>query len=273
MGAAEARRTCVVKPGDPDAKIKFLVKEVPHGVGGFVPDANGNRVANELGGRNCVTGEMWKNKFPSRPAVDDAISNDIAWQHYTGRGVRKLHESGSTLAEDMEAPVSKMPDSIEAHCQASLKSAKDPDRGLYTAFASDKSWNEASDKTGSDPLIQRVQKMEEVPQVQFIDKVVDIPVISERQMSMMNRVQKTVEVPRVQFIDRVVDDPRSCRGRPPPLKREIARTIQEIRAEILQENRQTKSRMQRLSGRPTVQRRGGRRKDRIKTLMSSGSTT
>ena len=27
----------VVKPGTPDAKIKFLVKEVPHGVGGFVP--------------------------------------------------------------------------------------------------------------------------------------------------------------------------------------------------------------------------------------------
>ena len=112
-----------------------------------------------------------------------------------------------------------------------------------------------------------IQKMEEVPQVQFIDKVMDIPGISERQMSMMNQVQKTVEVPRVQFIE----IPRSCRGRPPPSKREIARTIQEIRAEILQENRQTKSRMQRLLGRPTVQRRGGRRKDRIKTLMSSGS--
>ena len=36
--------------------------------------------------------------------------------------------------------------------------------------------------------------MEEVPQVQFID-------------TMMNQVQKTVEVSRVQFIDRVVDDP------------------------------------------------------------------
>ena len=39
--------------------------EALHGVGGFVFDAHGNRVANELGGRNCVTGEMWKDKLPS----------------------------------------------------------------------------------------------------------------------------------------------------------------------------------------------------------------
>ena len=58
--------------------------------------------------------------------------------------------SGTTLAEGMEAPVSKMPDSIEAHCQASLKSAKDRDRGPYTASASEKSLNEASGKTGSE---------------------------------------------------------------------------------------------------------------------------
>ena len=74
-------------------------------------------------------------------------------------------------------------------------------------FASEKSRTEASDKTGSDPLIQRVQKMEEVPQVQFIDKVMDIPVISERQMSMMNQVQKTVEVPQIQYVDKIVDAP------------------------------------------------------------------
>ena len=79
-------------------------------------------------------------------------SDDIAWQckHYTGRGVRRLHTSGTALVEDVEAPVSKMPDSIEAHCQASLKSAKNPDGEPYPAFASEKSWNEASGKTGSD---------------------------------------------------------------------------------------------------------------------------
>ena len=90
-----------------------------------------------------------------------------------------------------------MPDSSEAHCQASLNTARNPNGEPYPVFASEKSRTEASDKTGSDPLIQRVQKMEEVSQVQFIDKVMDIPVISERQMSMMNQVQKTVEVPQI----------------------------------------------------------------------------
>ena len=143
--------TGVMKPDDPDAKIKLLAEE-RHGVGGFVFDAHGNRVANELGGRNCVTGEMWKNEPPFSLALNKATSDDIGWQckHYTGRGVRRLHTSGTALVEDVEAPVSKMPDSIEAHCQASLKSAKDPDGEPYPAFASEKSWNEASGKTGSE---------------------------------------------------------------------------------------------------------------------------
>ena len=130
-----------MKPDDPDAKIKFLVEETPHGGGGFIFDAHGNRVANELRERNCVTGEMWKNKPSFSLVLNKATSDDIALQgkQYTGRGVRKLHKSGTTLAEGMEAPVSKMPDSIEAHCQPSLKSAMDPDGEPYPAFASEKS--------------------------------------------------------------------------------------------------------------------------------------
>ena len=83
----------------------------------------------------------------------------------------------------MGVPVSKTPDSIEAHYQASLKTARNPNGEPYPAFASEKSWNVASGKTVAHrqvPLIQRVQKMVEVPQVQFIDKVVDIPVFSEK---------------------------------------------------------------------------------------------
>merc|ERR1712136_705789 len=56
--------TGATKPDDPAAKIKFLAEEELYGVGGPVFDANGNRVANELGGPNCVTGEMWENKPP-----------------------------------------------------------------------------------------------------------------------------------------------------------------------------------------------------------------
>ena len=59
---------------------------------------------------------MWKNKPPFSLALNNAVSDDIAWQykHYTGCGVRKLHESGTAPAEDIEALVSKTPDSIEA---------------------------------------------------------------------------------------------------------------------------------------------------------------
>ena len=180
--------TGVVKPDDPDAKIKFFAEEALHGVGSFIFDAHRNRVANELGGRNCVTGEMWKNEPPFNLVLNNAISDDIAWQrkHYTGRGVRKLHESGTTSVEDIEALVSKTPDSIEAHYQASSKTTRNPNGEPYPAFTSDKSWDEASGNTMAHrqvPSIQRVQKIVEVPQDQFIDKVVYIPVFKQKQMS------------------------------------------------------------------------------------------
>ena len=53
-----------MKPDDPDARIKFLAEEELCRVGGPVFDASGNRVANELRRRNCVMGEMRKNKPP-----------------------------------------------------------------------------------------------------------------------------------------------------------------------------------------------------------------
>merc|ERR1719273_2819188 len=43
--------------------------------------------------------------------------------------------------------------------------------------------------------------------MQFVDKVVDIPVVVQRQVPMVQKAQKTVEVPQVQYIDKVVDVP------------------------------------------------------------------
>ena len=45
----------------------------------------------------------------------------------------KLYESGATLAENMGVTVSKMQDSIEAHHQASLKTAEDLDEEPFPA--------------------------------------------------------------------------------------------------------------------------------------------
>ena len=61
----------------------------------------------------------------------------------------KFYESGATLAQDMGVSVSKMEESIEAYCQASLKSIADPDGGPFPAYPSGKSWDETFGKTGS----------------------------------------------------------------------------------------------------------------------------
>merc|ERR1712003_158123 len=115
--------TGLVKPDDPDAKVKFLAAEALRGVGGLVFDANGKRFANELGRRDYVTGEMWKNKPPFRLCLNKAASDEIIWhcKHYTGRGVMKFFESGKKLAEEIGCTVEKIAEVHEQHYQASLK--------------------------------------------------------------------------------------------------------------------------------------------------------
>ena len=51
------------------------------------------------------------------------------------------------------------------------------------------------------------QKTVEVPKVQFVDTVVDIPVDLQRSARTLQSTQETVEVPRVQLIDKMVDVP------------------------------------------------------------------
>jgi len=140
-----------VKPDDPDAKIKFLAAEALRGVGGLVLDANGKRFANELGRRDYVTGEMWKNKPPFRLCLNKAAADEIHWhcKHYTGRGVMKFYESGEALANDMGVSLSVLEKTHEEHYQSAKKTEKDPDGGSFPAYPSGKSWDAASGKTGS----------------------------------------------------------------------------------------------------------------------------
>ena len=51
------------------------------------------------------------------------------------------------------------------------------------------------------------QKTVEVPQVQYTDETIDVPVGVQRQVPTSQSIQKTVEVPQVQFLDRVPDVP------------------------------------------------------------------
>ena len=118
--------TSLVKPGNPVAKIKFLAAAALSEVDGLVFGALRNRFANELGRRDYVTGEMWKNKPPFRLALNKAASNEIAChcKHSAGRGEMKFYKSGAALAQDL-------------------------DGGPFPAYPSGKSWSKASDMTGS----------------------------------------------------------------------------------------------------------------------------
>jgi len=143
--------TGLVKPDDEAAKIKFLAAEALRGVGGLIFDAEGRRFANELGRRDYVTGEMWKNKAPFRLVLNKAASDEIIWhcKHYTGRGVMKHFKSGADLAKEMGCPVERLAEETEKHYQAAKKTESDPDGGSWPAYPSGKSWDEASGKTGS----------------------------------------------------------------------------------------------------------------------------
>jgi len=143
--------TGLVKPDDPDAKIKFLAAEALRGVGGLVLNASGERFCNELGRRDYVTGEMWKSKPPFRLCLNKAASDEIIWhcKHYTGRGVMKYYASGEELAKDMGCPLATLEKVHEEHYQCAKKTEKDPDGGSWPAYPSGKSWDEASGKTGA----------------------------------------------------------------------------------------------------------------------------
>jgi len=143
--------TGLVKPDDADAKIKFLAAEALRGVGGIILNKDGQRFANELGRRDYVTGEMWKNKPPFRLCLNKAASTEILWhcKHYTGRGVMKSYENGDALAKDMGISVAVLEKTHQDHFEASKKMEKDPDGGPWPAYPSGKTWDEVSGKTGS----------------------------------------------------------------------------------------------------------------------------
>jgi flavocytochrome c len=143
--------TGLVKPDDADAKVKFLAAEALRGVGGLVFNKDGRRFANELGRRDYVTGEMWKNKPPFRLCLNAAASKEIEWhcKHYTGRGVMKYFENGEALAKEMGIDVQVLVDEHDKHYAAAQAQEKDPDGGKWPAYPSGKTHDEASGKTGS----------------------------------------------------------------------------------------------------------------------------
>ena len=59
----------------------------------------------------------------------------------------------------------------------------------------------------------KLQKIVEFPQVQYVDKTVDVPVVWQGQVPTIQTVQEAVEVPQVQFFDRLMGVPVACKHR------------------------------------------------------------
>ena len=95
-------------------------------VGGLVFDAHGNHFANEFKPLFCL-------------AVNKVTSDEIAWhcKHWTWSD--DVHESGAALALDIGVLVWKIEESIEVDCQASLKTAQNPNGEPFPAYHSGKS--------------------------------------------------------------------------------------------------------------------------------------
>lgn len=49
--------------------------------------------------------------------------------------------------------------------------------------------------------------LQDVPQIQYVDKIVDVPIKKQRHVPVLQKVPKLVEVPTLEFVDHVVHVP------------------------------------------------------------------
>eukprot|EP00397_Hematodinium_sp_SG-2012_P011768 GEMP01011916.1.p1 GENE.GEMP01011916.1~~GEMP01011916.1.p1 ORF type:complete len:486 (+),score=121.47 GEMP01011916.1:51-1508(+) len=140
--------TGLVHPDEPDAKLKFLAAEALRGCGGLILDANGKRIANELGRRDYVSGEMMKNKGPFRLLLNSKASKELDWhtKHYKGRGLMKSYKNIKELATDMKVPYSNLEETWKSYNANYEKQTADPEKGPFDAYGGGKSWDKFGKK-------------------------------------------------------------------------------------------------------------------------------
>jgi len=90
--------TGLVKPDEPDSRIKFLAVEALQGVGGLDIDAKGKRLCNERQRCDYVTGKMWKNTPPFRLVLNYAVPEEIIWHCKHCIGHRASSGDGYSMA-------------------------------------------------------------------------------------------------------------------------------------------------------------------------------
>jgi succinate dehydrogenase/fumarate reductase flavoprotein subunit len=139
-----------VHPEEPDAKVKFLAAEALRGVGGFLLTMDGKRFCNELGRRDYVTGEMWKNHGLTQGSctgfflcLNSKASAEITWhcKHYKGRGLMKEYANLGELATEYGIPLANIEETLKEYNEVADKIAKDPEGGPYDAYGGGKTYD------------------------------------------------------------------------------------------------------------------------------------
>ncbi|KAH0609008.1 uncharacterized protein H6S33_001236 [Morchella sextelata] len=127
MDKVQVHPTGLVDPKDPTSKWKFLAAEALRGEGGLLLNADGNRFCDELGHRDYVSGEMFKNKFPIRLVLNSKASKvlDFHTRHYSGRGLMKKI-TGAELAKEIGCGPEHLQKVFKAYNDIADGKAKDP---------------------------------------------------------------------------------------------------------------------------------------------------
>ncbi|KAI9855686.1 MAG: hypothetical protein M1824_005919 [Vezdaea acicularis] len=127
MDKVQVHPTGLVDPKDPDSKWKFLAAEALRGEGGLLLNASGDRFCDELGHRDYVSGEMFKNKFPIRLVLNSKASNvlDFHTRHYSGRGLMKKM-TGKQLAKEIGCSEDKLQSVFKDYNDIADGKKKDP---------------------------------------------------------------------------------------------------------------------------------------------------
>ncbi|KAK6583205.1 hypothetical protein PZA11_004281 [Diplocarpon coronariae] len=131
MDKVQVHPTGLVDPKDPGSKWKFLAAEALRGEGGLLLNGDGDRFCDELGHRDYVSGEMWKEKdkgkFPVRLLLNSKASNvlDFHTRHYSGRGLMKKM-TGKELAKEIGCTPEHLQSTFQAYNDIADGKRKDP---------------------------------------------------------------------------------------------------------------------------------------------------
>jgi len=131
MDKVQVHPTGLVDPKDPGSKWKFLAAEALRGEGGLLLNGDGDRFCDELGHRDYVSGEMWKEKdkgkFPVRLLLNSKASNvlDFHTRHYSGRGLMKKM-TGKELAKEIGCTPEHLQSTFKTYNDIADGKKKDP---------------------------------------------------------------------------------------------------------------------------------------------------